>query len=101
MSNCNVFSHSCRAINHKINNNLEELKNRVFKCESCSLILDKDYNASLNIQRVGASTLCIENVRAALAMGSVSISTTSNSILISTCKVVPIKTNHRVVFIIT
>jgi putative transposase len=57
---------SCGAINHKINNHLEQLKNRVFKCESCGLVLDKDYNASLNIQRVGASTLSIENVRPAL-----------------------------------
>ena len=56
---------SCGIINHKINNNLEQLKNRVFKCESCGLILDKDYNASLNIQRVGASTLSTENVRPA------------------------------------
>ena len=56
---------SCGTINHKINNNLEQLKNRVFKCESCGLILDKDYNASLNIQRVGASTLSTENVRPA------------------------------------
>jgi putative transposase len=57
---------SCGVLNHKINNNLEQLKNRVFICDSCGLILDKDYNASLNIQRVGASTLSIENVRPTL-----------------------------------
>ena len=53
----------CGAVNHEINSDLKQLENRMFKCESCGLILDKDYNASLNIERVGASTLSIEDVR--------------------------------------
>ena len=55
---------SCGTINHEINDSLEQLKNREFECKSCGLVLDKDYNASLNIERVGASTLSIEDVRA-------------------------------------
>ena len=34
-----------------------DLKTRVYKCENCNLIIDRDYNASINIHRVGASTL--------------------------------------------
>jgi putative transposase len=34
-----------------------DLKTRVYKCESCNLVIDRDYNASINIHRVGASTL--------------------------------------------
>ena len=55
---------SCGTINYEINDSLEQLKNREFECKSCGLVLDKDYNASLNIERVGASTLSIEDVRA-------------------------------------
>lgn len=55
---------NCGTENHKINSDLKQLKNRIFECESCGLVSDKDYNASLNIERVGASTLSIEDVRA-------------------------------------
>jgi putative transposase len=41
-----------------------DLKIRVYECTSCSLIIDRDLNASINIQRVGASTLTGEVVRA-------------------------------------
>ncbi|HHB95242.1 MAG TPA: transposase [Campylobacterales bacterium] len=34
-----------------------DLKTRVYECESCNLVIDRDYNASINIHRVGASTL--------------------------------------------
>ena len=34
-----------------------DLKTRVYECESCNLVIDRDYNASVNIHRVGASTL--------------------------------------------
>lgn len=33
-----------------------KLKDRVFKCSSCDLVIDRDYNASLNLCRLGCST---------------------------------------------
>ena len=39
------------------------LKERIFNCPNCNLKIDRDYNASLNIFRVGASTLSGEFVR--------------------------------------
>lgn len=42
------------------------LKDRVFDCSECGLKIDRDYNASLNIYRVGASTLSGESVRPTL-----------------------------------
>ncbi len=41
-----------------------DLKTRVFKCDTCDSILDRDLNASINIKRVGASTLAGEVIRA-------------------------------------
>lgn len=34
------------------------LKNRIFKCKICGTNIDRDLNASINIKRVGTSTLC-------------------------------------------
>ncbi|WP_258436605.1 transposase [Helicobacter monodelphidis] len=45
-----------------INNDLS-LKDRIFQCPSCDIKIDRDYNASLNIYRVGASALSGEFVR--------------------------------------
>lgn len=39
------------------------LKDRMFECPNCKANLDRDYNASVNIYRVGASTLRGEPVR--------------------------------------
>ncbi|RTI74068.1 hypothetical protein C3H94_02570 [Campylobacter jejuni] len=39
------------------------LKGRIFECPNCNVKLDRDYNASLNIYRVGASTLRGESIR--------------------------------------
>lgn len=39
------------------------LKDRLFECPNCKAKLDRDYNASVNIYRVGASTLRGEPVR--------------------------------------
>ena len=39
------------------------LKERIFDCPNCKSKIDRDYNASLNIFRVGASTLSGEFVR--------------------------------------
>ena len=39
------------------------LKERIFDCPNCQSKIDRDYNASLNIFRVGASTLSGEFVR--------------------------------------
>ena len=43
------------------------LKERVFDCPNCKTKIDRDYNASLNIFRVGASTLSGEFIRPAYA----------------------------------
>ena len=47
-----------------VNEDMKNLKNRIFKCNSCNLEIDRDLNASINIHRVGASTLAGEVVRA-------------------------------------
>ena len=39
-----------------IKNDLK-LEDRVYKCDKCGLVIDRDLNASINIKRVGASTL--------------------------------------------
>ncbi|HIM94905.1 MAG TPA: transposase [Campylobacterales bacterium] len=41
-----------------------DLKTRVYKCDACNFEIDRDLNASINIKRVGASTLAGEAVRA-------------------------------------
>lgn len=41
-----------------------ELKERIFKCNSCGKEIDRDLNASINIKRVGTSTLAGKVVRA-------------------------------------
>jgi transposase orfB len=41
------------------------LKERIFDCPNCHTKIDRDYNASLNIFRVGASTLSGELIRPA------------------------------------
>lgn len=56
---------SCGTVNEDINKDMKNLKNRIFKCNSCNLEIDRDLNASINIHRVGASTLRGETVRLA------------------------------------
>ncbi|PJF44061.1 MAG: hypothetical protein CUN55_05925 [Phototrophicales bacterium] len=34
-----------------------DLQFRVFKCDSCGVVLARDHNAALNIKRIGASPL--------------------------------------------
>ena len=41
------------------------LKDRTWKCKNCKTNLDRDLNAAINIKRVGASTLGLEDVRSA------------------------------------
>lgn len=41
-----------------------DIKTRIYECDSCNMILDRDLNASINIKRVGTSTLAGEAVRA-------------------------------------
>lgn len=55
----------CGAVNDDINKDMKNLKNRVFKCNTCDLEIDRDLNASINIHRVGTSTLREETVRLA------------------------------------
>lgn len=54
-------SKTCSACGH-INTNLK-LKDRIFECPNCKIKIDRDYNASININRVGASTFGVELVR--------------------------------------
>jgi len=39
------------------------LRERVFECQKCGLVIGRDHNAAINIKRVGTSTLCREVVR--------------------------------------
>ncbi|MFA9399452.1 MAG: RNA-guided endonuclease InsQ/TnpB family protein [Clostridiaceae bacterium] len=39
-----------------INENLK-LSDRIYKCDQCGLIIDRDYNAALNIKEVGSTLL--------------------------------------------
>lgn len=55
---------ACGHINENINSTLKSLKDRTFKCINCNFEIDRDLNASINIHRVGASTLSGEVVRA-------------------------------------
>lgn len=41
-----------------------KLKDRVFKCNSCGLVIDRDYNASLNLCRLGCSTAMSAGINA-------------------------------------
>ena len=41
----------CGVVKHDL-----KLKDRVFKCNNCGLVIDRDYNASLNLYRLGCST---------------------------------------------
>jgi len=53
----------CGEINSDINSDFKKLNDRVFSCK-CGLEIDRDLNASINIYRVGTSTLRGESVRA-------------------------------------
>ena len=49
---------ACGAVNEALN-----LRDRTWQCPSCHAMLDRDRNAAINIHRVGASTLAVEDVR--------------------------------------
>lgn len=51
----------CGEVNHSL-----KLSDRTWACAGCGCIHDRDYNASLNILRVGASTLGLGDVRPSL-----------------------------------
>ncbi|MFA6941678.1 MAG: zinc ribbon domain-containing protein [Clostridiaceae bacterium] len=38
------------------NENLQ-LQDRIYKCKHCGLIIDRDYNASINIKEIGSTLL--------------------------------------------
>jgi putative transposase len=46
---------------HNVKENLS-LKERVYKCENCTLEIDRDLNAAINILREGASSLGLDGV---------------------------------------
>ncbi len=52
----------CGNKNENINKTLEGLKDRLFVCDGCDNVMDRDLNASINIHRVGASTLKLDTV---------------------------------------
>ena len=52
----------CENKNDSINETLEGLKDRIFVCGKCGFEIDRDLNASVNIHRVGASTLKLDTV---------------------------------------
>jgi putative transposase len=39
------------------------LKDRIYKCEKCGISIDRDYNASINIKREGASSLKTKTIK--------------------------------------
>ena len=50
---------NCGAVKHNL-----KLGDRVFKCSSCGLEIDRDYNASLNLCRLGCSTTMLVGINA-------------------------------------
>ncbi len=50
--------HKCLDINHELT-----LKEREWTCSKCKVTHDRDFNAAMNILRVGASTLGLDEVR--------------------------------------
>lgn len=48
----------------KLTSVLRVLNIRIFECDTCDNILDRDLNASINIKRVGTSALAGEIVKA-------------------------------------
>ena len=57
-------SKTCSVCGH-VNQDLS-LTDRVWDCPDCNTKLDRDRNAAVNIQRVGASTLKLDTVRLSL-----------------------------------
>lgn len=53
---------NCQNKNKDINKTLEGLKDRIFVCGNCGFEIDRDLNASINIHRVGVSTLKLDTV---------------------------------------
>ena len=47
----------CGAIPHAWPRGIAGLRNRIFQCDDCGLVLDRDHNAALNIRRIGQDTL--------------------------------------------
>ncbi len=50
-------SQDCSSCGHRQPLSLADLANRTYTCPCCGLVLDRDYNASLNILRLGQQSL--------------------------------------------
>lgn len=55
---------NCLAINKELC-----LKDRIWTCGNCNMVLERDINAAINIKRVGTSTLSLEAIRPSLEGG--------------------------------
>jgi putative transposase len=50
-------SQDCSSCGHRQPLSLADLANRIYACPCCGLVVDRDYNASLNILRLGQQSL--------------------------------------------
>lgn len=69
----------CSKCNYKTSH--IELRERTFCCENCGLIISRDKNAAINIERVGASTLGVDVVRPGYNAGKHCLSPESPTII--------------------
>ena len=59
--------HNCGEIKEDL-----RLEDRMWNCNGCKMIHDRDHNAAINIHQVGTSTCGVDKVRPTLAVGTCS-----------------------------
>lgn len=60
-----------------------DLRERLFCCESCGLVISRDKNAAINIERVGTSTLGLDTVSPTMLVGQYCLTPESPTIISS------------------